>query len=328
MSQSTEPTPKETRAARGKKTPSRPRREWRIKKLARLFAYVTVVSAGVGLLAARSAWSDVKDSGLSLGHELGKMGDVGSKRPLRLNGEPIFVASTTEDMPLHEVLDTAEERCRLDTAGMAREFENLSEAVKTRLPAHLQEGSRRFGVVREERTSRGMVACLARPEGEAKDGIAELSARLADFADSGDLSKLGHLRYIYAETTSSGRTHVVAAWTDGPFNIYHLAPPQGGDAPGNDAREAPRPPKATRLLTADVEGVPYGVRIYDSSSSPDEVIALYDAEMAGRGWKPLYGVPGDGTSQRAFTRPGVDLMIFAQPDSGRTTVSVIEMRSQ
>jgi len=49
------------------------------------------VSVVLGLVAARSVYGDVKASALSVGHELGMMGDVGTGRALRINGEPIHL---------------------------------------------------------------------------------------------------------------------------------------------------------------------------------------------------------------------------------------------
>lgn len=302
------------------------KREWRIKKLLRLLAFGSAASLCLGLFAARSVYGDAKSSAMSLGHELGKMGDVGTKRPLRLNGESIYVGSTTEDMPLGEVLDRMEATCRENSAGMPAELETLSESLRKKLPEQAK-GARGQGIIREDRPGSGMVACFAREEGQQADGLGGIVSRIAGLVETGDLQKLGRLRYVFAETTRSGKTHIVAAWTDGPFNIYKLVPDQG-DAPGSDAPNAPRPPRSVRLLSADVEGVPYGVRMYESEAAPAEVIGVYDAEMKARGWEAVLGVPGDGVDRRAFNRLGTDLLIFADRDGDRTMVSVIEMRGK
>jgi hypothetical protein len=70
------------------------------------------------------------------------------------------------------------------------------------------------------------------------------------------------------------------------------------------------------------------VRLYDSSAKPSEVLAVYDAEMAGRGWQTAFGTPGEGPEQRAYTRPGADLMVITSRDGDRTIVSMIEMRGK
>lgn len=303
------------------------RKERRIIKLMRLAVYATVVSAGLGLVAARSVYGDVRSTALSMGRELGQLGDVGSKRPLRLNGEPIFIASTTEDASVKEILDQTEARCRRGSAGLASDIGNFSEALARELPKGAND-ARAAGILREEQGDSGVVACLIREDGQPAGTVSDIAAHLGDLMKTGDLSALGRLRYVFAEKTKSGRTHVVAAWTDGSFNLFALMPPAGKDAPGSDPAQAPRPPNALRILSADVEGVPYSVRIYDSSATPTEIVALYDREMAGRGWEPSYGVPGEGPEQRAFSRPGADLMVITSRDGGRTLVTLIEMSAK
>jgi hypothetical protein len=307
------------------KAAPKPRREWRVKKLARLGVYVTAVSLGIGLVAARSVYGDVKTSAMSIGHELGKMGDVGTKRPLRINGEPIYIQSTTEDMPVTEVLDRAQAACKAGGAGLTGEVDGLPEALRKKVPGEI-DASRAAGVLREDHGDRGVVACLVHDDGrEVK--MADLVGRLSAMVTSGDLAEVGHLRYVFAETTKSGRTHVVTAWTDGAFNLFSMLPEVGKDTPGSDAPDAPRPPRSQRILSADIEGVPYFVRIYDSAATVAQVLEVYDHEMKGRGWEPAFGVPGEGPEQRAYTRAGADLMVITSKDGDRTIVSLIEMRS-
>src|SRR5262249_24528959 len=133
------------------------------------------------------------------------------------------------------------------------------------------------------------------------------------------------LRYLFAEKTESGRTHLLAVWTDGPFNMYALFPNTPGDTPGTDPKDAPRPPNSVRVLTADVEGTPYGVRVYDSTSKPEEVAAAYDAQMGGRGWTPILYDAEDPAGARVYTRPGSKLMVFTETNAGHTVVSLVDM---
>jgi hypothetical protein len=210
---------------------------------------------------------------------------------------------------------------------MAAELEHLSDTLKQQLPPDVS-GSRAAGILRETSGDSGVVACIVRDDGQPAGGLASLTRNLGAMMKSGDLGALGRLRYVFAEKTRSGRTHVVAAWTEGPFNVFALVPGAGQDAPGSDPAQAPRPPRAQRILSADVEGVPYGVRVYDSAGTPAEVVGVYDREMAALGWEPAFGVPGDGPDQRAFTRPGADLLVITSPDGARTVVSVIEMRGK
>src|SRR5262249_27273388 len=145
----------------------RPRREWRIKKLARLAVYCFAVSAGIGLVAARSVYGDVARSALSIGHELGKMDDAGRKRPLRINGAPSSVGACTAATPLAEILDRAEAGCRARSAGAVRELDDLPEALR----GHMPQGGAAAGVLRENQEGRGVVACLVRDDGSAGLGL-------------------------------------------------------------------------------------------------------------------------------------------------------------
>ncbi len=75
---------------------------------------------------------------------------------------------------------------------------------------------------------------------------------------------------------------------------------------------------------ANVEGVPYGVRLYDTPASPAEVVALYDAEMKAHGWEPSVSSIA-GEAQRAYSRPGADLLVITSKDGDRTIVSLVTM---
>lgn len=304
-----------------------PKREARIWKFARLMIFGVGVCLAGAAVAARSAYGDVTDSALVLGGELGKMRDVGVTSPLRLNGEAIRIASTIDPRPLDEVLDKMEATCRQSSAALFKELDDLPrEVLANELPGG-GEGAEARGIVRRDEAGRGYVACFARGAGE-RASLAETSQRLARVLETGNLGELGKLRYLYGERTGDGQTHIVAVWTDGPFNLYSLFPQQGGDAPGADPKDAPRPPGATRLLSAHFDGAPYGVRIYQSKASVGEVLAVYDREMPTRGWEPLRKDPNDSAQQRAFHRPGVDLLVFLDEDAQEgTLVSLVEMRA-
>lgn len=314
----------EPRKSRGRPLAAKPKKEWRIKKVMRLLVFCTgvcLVGAGV---AARSAYGDVKDSALALGHELGKMGDVGSKRPIRLNGQEIYVASKTESMPLGEVLDKMEALCRENSVGLVKELDDLTEELKKEIPGGVASVEA-AGIVRKEGATDGFVACFAR-ESAQREKATDVAARLTSMLETGDLNKLGKLRYVFAEVTPEHRTHVVAVWTDGPFNLYSLFPKLDGDAPGADPKDVPRPLESTRLLTADIEGVPYGIHLYESGARYKDVLANYDTEMPKRGWEVVLTDPEGEAPQRAYRRGGVDLMVFAEPGSGdRTVVSLVQM---
>ena len=306
---------------------AKPRKEWRVKKVVRLLAFCSTVCLVGAALAARSAYGHVLESALSLGHELGTLGDAGSKHPLRLNGQEIYVASHTASLPLHEVLDRMESACRQDSIALVTELNSLTEDLKQKIPGGVTS-TEAAGIVRKEQGTNGFVACFVR-EGMPRENVTSVAARLTSMIETGDLNQLGKLRYVFGERTREGRTHIVTVWTDGPFNVYNLFPQFKGDAPGADPIDVPRPIDSTRLLTADIEGVPYGVHLYESTTRYQDVLAHYDVEMPKRGWEVVLSGEDGEANKRAYKRGEVVLMVFAGPatNSDRTLVSLIQMRS-
>jgi hypothetical protein len=304
----------------------------RAARVLRVSAYFAVVLAVCGVLAAGRARAAAGDAVLALGGELAGMGDrLGPANRVRLNGELVNVASAMVDEAPGVVLDRFEGECRAHAGGMAEELARIPEASRAALPTELR-GSAGLGIVRKDDGDRGAIACLAR---DGDEGTAGTLRGLREMIASGDLSKLGKLRYVVAERARGAtKTHVVGVWTDGPLRFRAFVPKDGGDgdAPGSDAPDAPRPDRARRLLTASLEGVPYSLRIYDAPSAAGEVLAGYDRDAPGRGWQALPAVAREleakGRAGRAFTREGVDLMIFAEADRRdptRAIVSVVEM---
>jgi hypothetical protein len=294
-------------------------------KLMRVTVYFGVVAFVFFLLGARSVWGSAEKSLLDMGESLTVMGDVlGPSYRVQLNGEPVNVASTTTDMTVSQVLDRFEQDCREHTGGLDEELQKLSASLKDNLPSNL-EGSGGMGILRKEIAGHGMVACLARDGNAGSKGIL---AAAREVLQTGDLAPLGKLRYVNADRRSDGKTHVVSAWTDGTFRIGHMFP-ANGDAPGSDPGYAVRPPDARRILSAGVEGAPFGIQVYDSTAAPETVLAHYDREMPAGGWRAVEGateVSDAAKKARAYLRGGVDLIVSAEKrDNGNTVVSVVSM---
>lgn len=286
--------------------------------MARVATYgLCVLTLGAGL-AARSAYGHVKESALALGHELGKLDGAGSDDPILLNGQPIFVRSTIEDVGVDEVLDTVQAHCETNATGLRAELQDIAKAAKRPAPSP-EHAMAAAGILREEAEDRGVVACLARESDDGRGGWEHFER----FAESGDLSHVGNIRYVYAEKTKSGRTHVISVWTEGPFNLASMFP-EKGDAPGTDAANAPRPGDGRRILSASIAGAPYGVRLYETPQPPEAVLEPYDRAMAERGWKAIVIDPEH--HHRVYSRGDTDLIVSATPDGDGATVSVVESR--
>ncbi len=95
------------------------------------------------------------------------MGDVGTGRPLRINGEPVFVASTTEDLPLATVLDRAEAGCKEHSAGIAGELAALPKALEAKIPPGAQASACSASSAAIAASS----ACLVREDGRVSTGM-------------------------------------------------------------------------------------------------------------------------------------------------------------
>jgi hypothetical protein len=292
--------------------------ESRARKIARLAVFCLVTGA-VGVAAvARAAYGDAQRAALGLGSELGKLGEPGAERVVRINDQAIHVVSAIDPRPFVDVLDQVELACDQRGAGLREVIAALPEPVRARLPDSRGSGS---GTMRKEAEREGFVACLVRDEPTRSAG--ELLDRMEAFARTGDLSAVGHARYVHARATASGGSHVVVAWSDGPLRVTALLPEAGADAPGDDIEGFPRPAGATRLLTARLEGVPYGIRLYRTDAPPEEIVRSYDAQLGAEGWNITR--PDDQPTSRAFSRGGVDVMVFAEPSGGATMVSLVDM---
>jgi hypothetical protein len=297
------------------------KRRIHVRGVARVLVYCVFASLVIAGISIRSAYGDFKDSAMIMGRQLATFGDVeGRISRVRLNGEPIYVTSAVTKASANDVLDRFETLCRQHAGGLDKMFEALPENLKNDFEA--VDGNAGMGVIRNEGGPEGMIACLAQAP---LDGWDSLPTRVEQFVDTGDLSKLGDLRYVYVKENGEGRTHVITVWTDGPFNLFNVAPLDGQEAPGSDSPNAPRPQDAVRLLSATVEGSPYAVRIYDSQQPQKEVLAMYDEQMPARGWKPIPHVSDDLPNGRGYSREGVDMLVMAFEEKDRSYVSVVEM---
>lgn len=291
-----------------------------LRGIARLMVYCVFASTLLAGLAIRSAYGDLKESALIIGRQLAQFEDLlGTTHRVRLNGESMYVSTVTTDQGLDQVLDRFETACRENAGGLAEAFKDLPASIKA---DQALAGSQGLGIVREDNSSEGIVACLSQHGKE----LESLAMRLREAVETGDLSKVGDLRYVYAKKTKNGRTHVITVWTEGPFRLNSIAPIDGGEAPGSDSANAPRPTEAVRLLSAEIDGAPHAVRIYDSATPAEQLLQMYDAQMPSRGWEPIAFVSEEVPHARAFNREGVDMMVFVFTENGRSYVSVVETR--
>lgn len=309
-----------------------PRRSllWQVKAWGRVWLYLAAFSLVSVPWVVASAKGQAGQRGLELGRSLDKMSaTVDGANAVQINGQTMFVAVTETDRSVEETLNFFERGCQAMNVGFDRLGEKLSEAKRDELADKLGVPSLSSLGVISERTGEGeqlegVVICLA--ANETRRGI-PLTDRLQSFLDTGDLAEVGELRYIYARKASEGNgTHLRVLWTEGSFDFFHMFNGDGEDAPGTDPSGAPRPPRASRLIDASVQGQPYNLWLYESNLPVDDVLAYYDAEMKPP-WKVNQLVTNETEGARHFMNAaGNDVIIYSEPQKGGGSfINIVEM---
>jgi hypothetical protein len=297
----------------------------------RVVGYGVGVSAVLGATAFHSAKADLGQATLSFGRELLPLADaLGDTNKIRMNGEAIYLGTAVlQDQSVKVVLDRFEQHCK-DNQGPWAEL--WSQAAKlndamAKLPdpkGKISEGLpiNKDGVFRQGDDGQGAVMCFTKWAGTLSD----YEEAYRQFAKSGDFGRLGKLRYVFAARTAQGNTRVVSVFSDGSLNINNIIPPDSGDAPGEEATLAPRPPDSRRILSAGVEGTPYGVRVYKTQMPPSAVLDYYDDTMQKAGWQPVIPVdPAENAKFRGYAKGALELVVTADKREGGTSVSLGEM---
>ena len=314
---------------------------WRNPKLrrrvfgtVRVMAYGLVVSAGLTALTVHSAVANVEQESLNLGRKLDGLSDLlQTGYELRLNGQKVFIATSTTDESVTQVLDRFEAHCNKSVA-----FDPI--AWKTLANLKGDEGLRptgmnRFGVMRTEdpKAGDGVVLCFT------SDHAKDFYFALKQFGETGDLHELGDARYVHVKshTVQDPKTHVAKVettvqtlWTDGSFNLNTLIGQPDKDTEGSDFATLPRPLSTVRRFTAEAVGTPYAARIYESTATVDQVLDDYNKKMASDDWiavqSPVVKLP-DGRDGRWYTKPqtGEQVILAVTSDGAKTMASVASM---
>ncbi len=303
--------------------PFNPERSRRRRGMVRLFAFGLTVAFGTGTCATySSAQSRLDEGAFGVGRELYAMKDLlQDAHRINLNGESIWMSSTSSSQDVSTILDRFESHCRQNQGASADLWRQLA-AQKGNVQNVLPEGSNPLTFMRRATGNEGVVMCLTKTEHQNKDGVL---AGL-DFARTSDLGHLGAVRYAYVRKNhgKAGGSTVLTAWTEEHFKLDALFPKGAEDVAGTDSDLAPRPPgNSLRLLSARLDGTPYGVRVYQSSAAdPHEVFLHYDTEMRKRGYGRLVDAK-DLDGGRGYMKGGIMVVVSAQPDpNGGTAVTV------
>jgi hypothetical protein len=297
--------------------------------LLRAGGYLVVLSLGLGAFQLRAAHAEVRNRTVELGRQMYSLANATQQdvNKLSINGQPIWIGSSIAKDSVSDVLDRYEGECQKNLAQPSENWRELAQKIdekKEKKPA--LAGS---GVMRGGGDAEGTVLCFTKGE-NSKPTVREA---FKSFVDTGELGALGNLRYVYAKQSERGRTVVLTAWTDDKFNLSDIVPKDGAEAKGSDFAGIPRPPSANRLLSAQVEGTPFGANVYRSKQDPATIVGFYDDEMTKRGWagfdpelKMQHALAGKedktGVIGRLYEHNGVVLSLASHVDEGETITSL------
>ena len=323
---------------------------WRAHMLGsvRVMGLLSLVCLGSLYWCVRGARAESERTFVRLGERLhAQLGTefLGEPQALQINGQTLFVSAKSSWLSIHEILERFDASCDA-TANVGEQLALLPELLHSpelaaaavaiertpsKLPGSFIElllSPTRLGVLRHESADEGHFVCFSQPT--PRRGLAAVVTAVRDFMASGDLSQLGHMRYVTAKKLDSGKTHVLAVWSEGPLLLSALFP-ESGDAPGTDMPGVSRPATSRRLFHAAAPGRDYAFRLYETARAADAVLAQYDHELPQRGWQAVPMMLGAGRLQpnvfaRTFTRAGHAIVIgvdAALPQ--HTSVTLIDL---
>jgi hypothetical protein len=253
----------------------------------RVVAYASVLSFGLAWCWVERVSAQIEQSSLALGERLAQsLGDVvGEPQALVVNGQNVWIASQTTPLSVAEALDRFDARCVSSSQALSADLDGLEAAPLAPSGPGPALAGQRWLIRRDERVGQGgQLVCLAPTE--PLTGFLDLGERLSTFFATGELGVIGELRYVRAKPRAEGGSHVIAVWSAGAFNLLEALPHEA-DVPGEDPDGAPRPPEATRLLSARVPGRGFAVYSYTSNRSAAELLRFYALEMSLKGWAEL-----------------------------------------
>jgi len=300
----------------------------RVARVLRATLFIVVVSAVLLVAWGYRVRAQLTERMIDTGSAMLQYEDVerqDARRTLVFNGQQIHLSSGTTRHELGQVLDYYEQHCLDHDGGLIDELDTFAaDHPEVRLNTEMMDP-----IIRSERGDRGVVACLYMEETGGAEAFME---RYRRYQDSGDLSEVGDMRYIYAEEADRG-THFVAFWTDGPFVLREMLPADG-DAPGQDMDDVARPDEVRRFLSVRESGAPQRMTVYlaDRNGPTEmELERFYREDLSRRGWGIL-DPAGDSDlapDVRVFAAERDDRMatfILSTNDEGRAVATILEAR--
>ena len=186
-----------------------------------------------------------------------------------VNGASFYLSTGSVEAPLAEVLDRFHQKCRAANGQLQAQWAHAAQARHTKLDP--KSTSLFDGVFRSEAPNTGVVLCAE----TGKEALTPqtLLVRIKAVLATGDISKLGNLRYAYV-TKDHDQSVFVALWSEGPLNFRRMFP-KAADAPGIDTRGVPRPPGSRRVLSTQPDGKDALVNMYSAPEGSDALMAFY-----------------------------------------------------
>jgi hypothetical protein len=227
---------------------------------------------------------------------------TGVPRELALNGARMGIVSGHSELPLRALLDRLQTSCR----ARSRLLDPRLPSIPAQLPGLLD------GVLRLESERAGVVACLEL--GSEPLGVTELTRRLEQLAQDGDLNRLGPVRMARVEARAQGSFFIVAA-SDGALPLP-LMFPETGDAPGLDLPFVPRPPDARRVLSVWQLGRAPRINVYETSRALADVWPAYLRSLSSLGFSTLSDSHDGGMRAALLDRQGQSLLVVGSAQHG------------
>ena len=285
----------------------------KLAKLARVGCYGSALSLVVGAVTLHNARAAYREQSLELGQDLMPLASLFDEtHTFTMNGQKVHVSTSRSEDSLGRVLDRVEENCREngdEGAAVLHDMPTVDDVKDHKVDV--------LPILRHENPKSGVVICFV--HGEKMAGPT-LNERLQAFVETGDMGKVGKVRYVYAALGKHG-TSVITVWTDDTFDVMALVPADGVDAKGEDPRDIPRPASTTRFVTVgDDKG---GLRSYGyvSHDAPAKVTADYDLAMKQQGWKLVHASQDDkdGARSLAYARDGKQAFVSVRVLPGSKT---------
>jgi hypothetical protein len=230
---------------------------------------------------------------------------------LVINGSRFFLSTGNIEATVEDVLDHFHAKCNRRNGQLHDQWAEVAEARGVKVDHY---NSWFDGVFRGSQGRRGVLACLETGPARLSPDLMLTRAKLA--LASGDLSRMGGLRYVFVIPGRNERVSVfVALWSEGSVNLRSMFPPSG-DAPGTDPEGVPRPAATRRLIATQPKDHAAGLHVYTSDTlRRDALHAFYAAELPKAGFTlqmdtPSLLVAGDG-------RQTLTLSLRDDPKSGK-----------